>query len=104
MSIDTFFRLRQSVAALGKVRAGSRRTSDPLGALVISVAVIDDHPIFREGLAQMIVEADEFELAGKFESVDAFARSGVSASLVLLDFHLGAGPVGPDAVKVLVIP
>lgn len=67
-----------------------------------TVAVIDDHPIFREGLAQIVSASEEFALAGTFESVRAFLDADAHADLVLLDFHLASGPVGPDAVRVLV--
>ncbi len=67
-----------------------------------AIAVIDDHPIFREGLAQMISASGEFALAGTYDSVDAFLAAEVTVDLVLLDFHLGRGPVGPDAVRALV--
>jgi len=66
-----------------------------------SVAVIDDHPIYRQGLAQVVAESGEFTLAGAYESVDVFEVEG-SADLVLLDYHLASGPVGPEAVAILV--
>ena len=67
-----------------------------------SVAVIDDHPIYRQGLAQVIAESGEFALAGAYESVDTFEAENATADLVLLDYHLASGPVGPDAVAILV--
>jgi DNA-binding NarL/FixJ family response regulator len=66
------------------------------------VAVIDDHPVYRQGLAQVIAKSGEFALAGAYESVDAFTGAEATADLVLLDYHLEAGPVGPDAVALLV--
>lgn len=73
-----------------------------MGPPVTTVAVIDDHPIVREGLAQVVGESKDYELQGKFDSVNAYLQAGLVADLVLLDFHLSSEPMGPEAVSILV--
>jgi DNA-binding NarL/FixJ family response regulator len=67
-----------------------------------TIAVIDDHPIVREGLARVVSESQEYVLQGTFDSVVAYLHAGCVADLVLLDFHLSRGPTGPEAVSLLV--
>jgi DNA-binding NarL/FixJ family response regulator len=55
---------------------------------MISVAIIDDHPLYRQGLAMAIEQADEFTLVADAESVEHFDRRDVSVDVVLLDLHL----------------
>jgi DNA-binding NarL/FixJ family response regulator len=67
-----------------------------------TVAVIDDHPIYRDGLAQAIVNSGEFALSGTYDDVAGYLSDAPTADLVLLDYHLASGPVGPKAVSVVV--
>lgn len=60
------------------------------------VAVIDDHPVYRAGLATAIVDVGH-ELCGQFESVEAYLAAQVNPDVVLLDYHL-PGLHGPQAV------
>jgi DNA-binding NarL/FixJ family response regulator len=58
--------------------------------MVVKVIVVDDHPIFRLGLAASLGEMDDVELVGEAataaEVLDLVART--SPNLVLLDLHL----------------
>jgi DNA-binding NarL/FixJ family response regulator len=53
-----------------------------------SVAIIDDHPLYRQGLAMAIEQADDFMLVADAESVEDFDRRDVTVDVVLLDLHL----------------
>lgn len=55
---------------------------------MISVAIIDDHPLYRQGLAMAIEQADDFTLVADAESVEGFDRRDVTVDVVLLDLHL----------------
>jgi DNA-binding NarL/FixJ family response regulator len=62
------------------------------------VAVIDDHPLYRQGLAVAIEEAPGMELVLAARSVEDFdAHRGVRPDVVVLDLHL-PGLEGPQAV------
>jgi DNA-binding NarL/FixJ family response regulator len=68
-----------------------------VGTGVIRVAVVDDHPVFRQGLAHAVEAADDFELVAAVASVEDLAATG-AADLVILDLGL-PGTHGPDAVR-----
>jgi DNA-binding NarL/FixJ family response regulator len=58
----------------------------------IRVAVVDDHPVVREGTAALLAEVDGFVVTGQGETVDdarALALSGTTDVLVL-DVRLGS--------------
>jgi DNA-binding NarL/FixJ family response regulator len=55
---------------------------------MISVAIIDDHPLFRQGLAQVFERADDVTLVADAASIEHFDRLQVTADIVLLDLHL----------------
>lgn len=57
---------------------------------VVRVAIVDDHPMFRMGLAAAIEEMDGIELVGEAERADQVADLVVEASpdIVLLDVRL----------------
>jgi len=82
--------------------ARPRDARDAVGSEVKSVVVVDDHPIYRDGLAQIVSSSGEFSLMGSFESVEALVREKEVPDLVLLDYHLAIGPIGPEAVAILV--
>jgi DNA-binding NarL/FixJ family response regulator len=66
---------------------------------LIRVAVVDDHPIYRSGLAGVVEAAEGLSLAvavGSVEELDA-ERSADPPDVVLLDLHL-PGLSGPAAV------
>ena len=55
---------------------------------MISVAIVDDHPLYRQGLALAIEQADDFTLVADAASIEHFDRLGVTVDVVLLDLHL----------------
>jgi DNA-binding NarL/FixJ family response regulator len=55
---------------------------------VITVAIVDDHPLYREGLASAVAEADDLDLVAAAESIERFDALSPSAEVVLLDLHL----------------
>ncbi len=65
---------------------------------LIGIAVIEDHPLYRQGLTQIVDAADGFEVVaavGTLKQMEAAGFAGVD--VVLLDLHLpdgsGAGAV-----------
>ena len=59
-----------------------------MGPDVISVVIVDDHPVYRQGLAMAVDRADDLELAGQASSIETFDALGVHPDVVLLDLHL----------------
>ncbi len=59
-------------------------------ATPLRVAIVDDHPMFRMGLAAAISEMDGIELVGEAETGDQIAAliEAVSPAVLLLDLHL----------------
>lgn len=82
----------------------TRNKGDPVGTDVIPVAIVEDHPVFRKGLMQVVEAAPGLALAGVARSVDEFdALHLPSATIVLLDLQLpGSSLQGPRAVAHLV--
>jgi len=68
---------------------------------VTSVIVVEDHPIYRRGLAQTLDALEDLELRGAFRSMEDLGQSGAVADVVLLDLHL-PGLEGAPAVAHLV--
>jgi len=70
---------------------------------MIRVAIVEDHPVFRKGLMQVVEVAPGLELAGVARSVDDFDTLRLSGVIVLLDLQLpGSRLEGPGAVAHLV--
>jgi DNA-binding NarL/FixJ family response regulator len=71
---------------------------------MIRVAIVEDHPVFRKGLMQVVEAAPGLELAGVARSVDEFTTLRLGDKvIVLLDLQLqGSRLEGPDAVAYLV--
>ena len=65
---------------------------------MIRVGIIDDHPVFRQGLAHAVEEAEQLDLAMSAASVEEFdgAQPG-QLDVIVLDLGL-PGMSGPDAV------
>ena len=59
----------------------------------LRVAIVDDHPMFRMGLAVAIAEMEGIEVAGEAEGADEVAAlvSAAAPDVVLLDVRLGDG-------------
>jgi DNA-binding NarL/FixJ family response regulator len=55
---------------------------------VISVAIIDDHPLYRQGLAMVVDQADDLTLVADAASIEQFDLLDVTVDIVLLDLHL----------------
>jgi DNA-binding NarL/FixJ family response regulator len=55
---------------------------------MISVAIIDDHPLYRQGLAMVVDQADDLTLVAEAASIEQFDLQNVTADIVLLDLHL----------------
>jgi two-component system nitrate/nitrite response regulator NarL len=57
---------------------------------VINVLLVDDHAMFREGLARMLATEEDLAVIGEVSSVsDALARLDSRTDVVLLDVDLG---------------
>jgi DNA-binding NarL/FixJ family response regulator len=68
---------------------------------MIGVAVVEDHPIFRKGLVQVIEAAPDLQLTVASRSVEELdIHGGAEAKVVLLDLHL-PGLEGAPAVAQL---
>ncbi len=63
-----------------------------------TLAVIDDHPVYRDGLASAVSNNPGWTLIGAFDSVEAYLEEPENAQVVLLDYHL-PGLHGPAAVS-----
>ena len=71
------------------VGAGTGHTGDDVGAEMIAVAVVEDHPVFRKGLVQVIEAAPDLQLTVASRSVEELdTGGGALAQVVLLDLHL----------------
>jgi DNA-binding NarL/FixJ family response regulator len=68
---------------------------------MISIAIVEDHPVFRQGLAQLVETNSEFALVGAFRTIEDFLAGSVLPHMVLLDLHL-PGIEGPDGVRSVV--
>jgi len=55
---------------------------------MISVAIVDDHPVYRQGLAMVVDDADGLELVATAKSIEDFDELAPEADVVLLDLHL----------------
>jgi DNA-binding NarL/FixJ family response regulator len=55
---------------------------------MITVVIVDDHPVYRQGLAMAVDRATDLELAGEAKSIEDFDKLESEADVVLLDLHL----------------
>jgi len=70
-----------------------------LGADVTRIAVVEDHPLYRQGLVQVIEQAPGLDLVAAVGSVGEMERAGYEdVDVVVLDLHL-PDCEGTDAVR-----
>jgi DNA-binding NarL/FixJ family response regulator len=69
----------------------------------IAVAIVEDHPVFRQGLAGLVEDEPDLALDVAVRSVpelDSRLRDGPPPGLLVLDLSLSSGgPQGTDAVR-----
>lgn len=71
------------------------------GTSVIVISIIEDHPVFREGLADLIERVPDFALAGAYRAVEDFVAVAAVPDVVLLDLTL-PGVDGANGVRAVV--
>lgn len=64
---------------------------------MIRLAIVDDHPVVREGLVAALERREDFAVVGAFGSAEELLASRIEADVVLLDLEL-PGMSGVDAV------
>lgn len=80
------------------VGAGAGHPSNGEGTGVIRVAVIEDHPLFRHGLAEAVGQDPEMEVCASAASIEQYESLATpSPDVVLLDLHL-PGRQGAEGV------
>jgi DNA-binding NarL/FixJ family response regulator len=56
---------------------------------VIRVAILEDHPLYRQGLTQIVEGSDDFELVASAGSAEEMERMGYQeCNVAILDLHL----------------
>src|SRR5271166_449840 len=56
---------------------------------MIRLIILEDHPLYRQGLIRTVEDSDDFALAGAAGSVGEMERSGYpECDLAILDLHL----------------
>jgi DNA-binding NarL/FixJ family response regulator len=77
---------------------------------MISVAIIDDHPLYRQGLAMAVGQAEDFTLVADAASIEHFDQLHATVDVVLLDLHLpgiqgaeGVAHISAGGPKVIVV-
>ena len=78
------------------VDAGPGYSRSDVG-VVTNVGIIEDHPVFRQGLSQVIEAEEGLSLAFAVRSVEEFQALRDRPDVVILDLNLG-GLSGADAV------
>ena len=60
-----------------------------MGAGVINVAIVEDHPLYRQGLVHAVEAGEDLSLVGTFSTVGALeAKRDLEIDVLLLDLHL----------------
>lgn len=80
------------------MRLGDRET-----VRLVRIAIVDDHPVVREGLVASLAKRDGFHIAGAYGSAEELLASRVEADVVLLDLEL-PGMSGTDAIAQIGVP
>jgi len=68
--------------------------------MTIRVLVVDDHPIFRDGLAALVSATEGFELSGIADDGKTALAAAQAADVVLMDLNL-PGMSGVEATRVI---
>ena len=76
------------VGGRARIESAPGRTGPSVGTGMISVVIVDDHPVYRQGLAMAVDRAPDLELAGEARSIEDFDRLDARPDVVLLDLHL----------------
>jgi len=77
-------------SAAGREAAPASRSNGDRGESMIRVAVVDDHPLVREGTAAIVDRADDMEIAGAAGSLDELRPIlDGTVDVLLLDLRLG---------------
>lgn len=66
-----------------------------------TVGIVEDHPVFRQGLVQVVENAPDLELLFAVQSIEEFERRVARPEVVLLDLGL-PGVRGAEAVATVV--
>ncbi len=67
----------------------------------ISIVIIDDHPLVREGLARVIAQRDDFAVVGEADSIESALRLGLThVDVCTLDLSL-PGIGGLEGIQAL---
>lgn len=69
----------------------------------MKIAIVDDHPVVREGLVAALARRAELAIAGAYGSAEELLASRMDADVVLLDLEL-PGMSGVDAVAKIKVP
>lgn len=70
-----------------------------MGAELTRVAIVEDHPVFRRGLSQLIEDLPTMTMVLASASIEDFERQAPrQPTVVLLDLHL-PGVEGPEAIR-----
>ena len=70
----------------------------------IRVAIADDHPIFRRGLASLFDEIDDIEVVGEASTGEEIIRlaSRIEPDVILMDIQMPPGMNGIEATRQIV--
>jgi DNA-binding NarL/FixJ family response regulator len=83
-----------------KMKTQPRKTESVLKKNVRNLMIVDDHPIMREGLAQMLSQEEDLHICGQYEEASrAFEAIGqIMPDIVLVDLSL-KGSSGLELIK-----
>jgi DNA-binding NarL/FixJ family response regulator len=67
---------------------------------MITISIVEDHPVFRQGLSQLVEHVPNLALAGAYRTIEDFLAESTTPDVVLLDLNLPGldGPAGVRAV------
>jgi DNA-binding NarL/FixJ family response regulator len=83
-----------------KVNMPERKSESPARKKAPRIMLVDDHPILRQGLAQLIAQDHEFFICGQFEDANSafMAIPTLKPDLIIVDITL-KGSNGLDLIK-----